>query len=170
MRLASKKRRSGSDPYDLHKFDRPVRWALILDELRREPSVEVIRRLLAAYWTDWEYVCGGRPTILRAFRQARFVTDDHRAKRPRRAITVYRGCSPNGRRGFCWTTSREKAAWFANRARMFDFSDATVYRALVAPKFVLGKFFGRHEFEVIVDPAGLKPDHDRPDRMKPSPP
>jgi hypothetical protein len=72
--------------------------------------------------------------------------------------TVYRGVAGRGRkrrvRGFSWTTSFEKARWFATR---YGLEKPMVYEAQVDEKNVLAYYNRRGEQEFLCDiPRGLK--------------
>ena len=65
-------------------------------------------------------------------------------------LTVYRGVSYNGKPdGLSWTTSYEKALWFASR---FKGKNAKVYKMNITnPDAILAYFSGRNEEEVVID-------------------
>ena len=82
------------------------------------------------------------------FRCAGFLSDDYEAApKPTRPLTVYRGCTPTGRRGMSWTTERWIAEQFADK--WVELGQATtyghVYKARVAPGNVLARIYGPQE-------------------------
>jgi hypothetical protein len=117
------------------------------------------------------------------FRCAGFLSDGE--PRPTRALTVYRGCTPEGRRGMSWGTQRWVAEKFANYWVDQGYSTVRghVYKARVNPgnllamipgektlvpkmKFIDGEIIRqpdelieilvKPEFEIIVDARSLR--------------
>lgn len=68
-------------------------------------------------------------------------------------ITIYRGCIEHNQEGWSWTTDREKARWFANRA--FGADERQVLKGTVRKEDVLGYLMGRGESEIVVRPEDV---------------
>ncbi len=127
---------------------------------KRRLECEQLRAVLLDVWR-----CVERPVAWRSwrsmFRRAGFLSDG--APRPRRPMTLYRGCMPGGHRGFSWTPYRWRAENFANHwfARGQAAVPGRIYEAEIEPcgilAFVSGHDIGRED-EVVVDvPVGLEP-------------
>lgn len=70
-------------------------------------------------------------------------------------ITIYRGIIEKKAiniKGMSWTTKLETARWFAKRFG----KRGVVYSATIEKRYVYAYFFGRNEFETVVDPAKLQ--------------
>ena len=61
-------------------------------------------------------------------------------------VTIYRGCTPEGKNGFCWTLTKSVAEFFANR---FDRSNTVIYKAEVRREDIVTHFLS--EDEIVVD-------------------
>jgi hypothetical protein len=70
---------------------------------------------------------------------------------PTGAATLYRGCLPARVRGMAWTTTVERAEFFAERRG----ASARVYAAHVPPRHILAILHDRGEDEVVVNPRWL---------------
>jgi len=90
------------------------------------------------------------------FRCAGFLSDGE--PRPTRALIVYRGCTPEGRRGMSWATQRWMAEKFANYWVDHGYSTIRghVYRARVAPSNVLAMIRGEKTLvpKIVIEADG----------------
>jgi hypothetical protein len=82
--------------------------------------------------------------------------------RPTKPLTIFRGATSSRRLGMSWTTSRERAEWFAQRyIGETSAINAYIYRTTVHPIWVLCRVDGacqdggRGEGEVVVEPLRL---------------
>jgi hypothetical protein len=164
--------------------DRP---ALLFAFWRRQRlKTQHLRRILLDVWRYTDFPC--RPWCpasawLAMFQKTGFLSDG--TPRPKRT-TLYRGCTPIGRRGMSWSTELWSAEKFADH--WYDRNQAkrpgNVYKARVRPRHILavmpekkvlatklkirpdGSFkqgptefeevARRPEHEVIINPTGLK--------------
>lgn len=115
-------------------------------------------------------------SLVTVFEMAGFISDEDGGEKPTEPLTVYRGAHPSFRDGLAWTTSEERAWFFACnypdtlRTRMWIDHQVSgspapalgnpdegfhVYRATVLPWGVLARFDGRKEEEVVVNPDAL---------------
>jgi len=62
-------------------------------------------------------------------------------------LTLYRGCYSEFARGMSWTSSLERAKWFASRMG----GNGNVYTETFPRECVIGKFDGRNEEEYVLD-------------------
>lgn len=70
-------------------------------------------------------------------------------------VTLYRGCSEEGKYGFSWTSDLSRAQWFANRFGQGD----PVYQIEASPDMVLARFDERRgESEWVLDPEQIGDD------------
>jgi hypothetical protein len=77
-------------------------------------------------------------------------------------LSVWRGCHEAGRYGMSWTSDRATATWFASR---FGDPDLHLYELEVPREAVLGRFNGRNEHEVVIDPEWLMLDDVEPEQI-----
>ncbi|MDE2095761.1 MAG: hypothetical protein KGL39_00770 [Patescibacteria group bacterium] len=70
-------------------------------------------------------------------------------------FVVYRGHQGRNRRGWSWSLSAGKAAWFVRRFAGI-YRDGKVARGLVKKEDVIGFLNGRHEFEIVVPPTKVR--------------
>jgi hypothetical protein len=107
----------------------------------------------------------------RLFRETGFLSDGPTP--PKRPFTVYRGCTPEGRRGFSWTLREFRAEKFGNSwfEQGYSTLPGHVFKLRVRPRDVLAMISGHKsktlpdgstiryggEDEVIVDARYLKP-------------
>ncbi len=68
-------------------------------------------------------------------------------------VTVYRGATPSRRDGMSWTTDLHRAEWFAHRFDGMPGSQETgaLWRLRIPARFVLARFDGRGEDEIVLD-------------------
>lgn len=66
-------------------------------------------------------------------------------------VTVYRGGTRANQRGWSWTTDREMAKFFANRA--VGSTERIISKLVVDKRDVLAYLGGRNESEIVLDPA-----------------
>lgn len=72
-------------------------------------------------------------------------------------ITLYRGALKGEQRGLSWTTSRERAEWFARRGDMTGRGrQMYVWEAQVPRESTLAHFTNRMEDEIVADVRGLR--------------
>ena len=73
-------------------------------------------------------------------------------------LVVYRGCYEENMDGWSWTTDRNRAEFFANRAS----GEGTRYilRSHIPKASVLAHLMGRAESEIVIDPIGIDYDVD----------
>jgi len=69
-------------------------------------------------------------------------------------VTIYRGCTTKGKRGFSWTLSKEKAGWFAKRFETI-WGKGKVYKSKIHKENIYAYVRGREEDEVVVNPDEL---------------
>src|ERR1700678_1315426 len=104
---------------------------------KRRLEREHLRAVLLDVWR-----CGERTAAWRSwrsmFRTAGFLSDGG-APRPRRPMTLYRGCMPGGHRGFSWTPYRWRAEIFANHwfVQGRAATPGRVYKAEIDPRDIL---------------------------------
>jgi hypothetical protein len=118
---------------------------------------------LGEVWTDIEAPWPNRDIFLDLFRNDRpkrermMKKGEHKAfaKLPK-TITVYRGFIGRRGRGLSWTTSREKAIWFAKRFAEVNEGTSQVMTGVVNKSDVLAFFTRRKESEIVVDPAMVR--------------
>lgn len=128
---------------------------LVEVEALRHP-VEGGAPLLLEAWSDLK--AGGANTNewVRLFKATGYLSDG--APAPTEPVTLYRGARNLRWRRMSWTTDPDCAHGFAE---WLDFNDAgLVFRALVPPRAVLGRYDGRGESEVIVNPFLLRLRHE----------
>ena len=72
----------------------------------------------------------------------------------RQLFTLYRGVGGNGKArrvtGFSWTSSLDKAIWFAKRAKLFGLNDPAVFTVTVPRENVLAYCNERDEHEYLL--------------------
>lgn len=71
-------------------------------------------------------------------------------------VEIYRGCSPDRRKGWSWTTQESVARGFASGHRLIDVRNGTVYRAIVRKNEILTVFADREEFEIFIHPSSAR--------------
>jgi hypothetical protein len=109
--------------------------------------VELLRRLLLDVWLYTDFPMAGCPArAWRAmFKLTGYLSDG--VPKPTRRRVLYRGCTPEGRRGMSWTTKRLVAERFADY--WVEWSQAEkpghVYKAVVEPNYVLATIRGKLE-------------------------
>jgi hypothetical protein len=117
---------------------------------------EVLRRVLLDAWRYTDFPTAGCPSrVWRAmFRTAGFLSDG--VAKPTRRRILYRGCTPEGRRGMSWTEARRVAeelcdSWFEKGQAP---KRGHLYKTVADPGHVLALIRGgefRPEFEFIID-------------------
>jgi hypothetical protein len=116
--------------------------------------------LVADAWSSAEHPeTGFEPARIwvELFRTAGYTHDGQPATPPTRRITVYRGCTPDGRLGMAWTSDLTMARRLAHDG-MRGRAVGHVYAFDAAPKALLAYIHetGREESEYVIDPAFLK--------------
>jgi len=115
---------------------------------------------VAEAWSMAEFPCSLlEPDVwVELFEEAGYTTDGQPTQRPRKAVTVYRGCHPERRDGMSWTTDIDRAQWFADRD--LGSGAGVVFEAEISPGFLLAYIHKSHrgEAEYVVDPAALNDD------------
>lgn len=118
----------------------------------------VLAEVIATVWSLAEYPeSAGSELWLLLFGRAGFTIDGTPAQRPAEPMVLYRGAVPEMSRRMSWTTSRQKAQWFAGRFGDL-FGEAFMYTTTAPPESILcipGTEGRPDEAEVIIDPAGL---------------
>jgi hypothetical protein len=108
---------------------------------KRRLECEHLRAALLDVWRS-----GGRPIAWPSwrsmFRAAGFLSDG--APRPRRPMTLYRGCMPGGHLGFSWIPYRWRAENFANHrfVRGLAAAPGRIYKARIMPLDILAIISG----------------------------
>jgi hypothetical protein len=125
----------------------------LLDDLWREKRIDksLLQQVLLDVWryTDHTSVWSAR-WWRSLFRETGFLSDG--AARPSRPLTVYRGCTSPGRRGFSWTVNRARAEWFADHWFKHGYADpGHLYRLGVKPCDVLAIISGRDKVATLLD-------------------
>ncbi|WP_370499757.1 hypothetical protein NWT09_22095 [Mycolicibacterium sp. jd] len=131
--------------------------ALLYDLYPRSIDVAEHPEIVAEVWCMAEFPAQllDADDWVMLFEEAGYTEDGKRARRPRKSVTVYRGCSADRRFGMSWTTDLERARWFADR----DLGQGIggVYQAEIAPGFLLAYIHEDHrqEAEYVIDPTAL---------------
>lgn len=118
-------------------------------------SEEPMRHLDLAQWRELFKISGYRELDDPRVRSGVLATP---ANRPRGPLRLFRGSTPQGKRGMSWTTSQEVAEIFAEAAETLSGRQAGIYTATVDPRRLLGRRVGM-EFgsdEYVVDTRGLQ--------------
>jgi len=134
------------------RHERPYRVEALLRVVDQLPDEEYWP-LVGEVWVDSENIWQNLDKwvgLLSSVRPQRhlMMTEEERAALgalPDR-LTIYRGCTPQNRRGLSWTLDRDKALWFAKRFRQ----DGSVVTQRVFKRQVVAHFTGRGESEVVV--------------------
>jgi hypothetical protein len=115
--------------------------------------------LTAQVWSSAEFPEEqlGRPDWLHLFAMAGYTIDgDDRAvpaQRPAQPTALYRGAPASHRGRMAWTSSLERAWWFARRWP--HLGPASVWTAQVEPWRLLAACNGRNEGEFVINPEDL---------------
>jgi hypothetical protein len=117
-------------------------------------------RVVAGAWSSAEYPerCLEPPDIwAELFRTAGYTHDGQPATPPTEPITVYRGCTPDGREGISWTSDLAVARSFAHD-QLRGRAVGHVYAFDAPPDALLAYIHetGRQESEYVIDNAFLK--------------
>lgn len=118
-------------------------------------SEEPMRHLNLAQWRELFKISGYRELDDTRVRSGVLATP---ANRPPKPLRLYRGATPQGKRGMSWTTAQEVAEIFAEAAETLTSRQAGIYTATVDPRRLLGRRVGM-EFgsdEYVVDTRGLQ--------------
>jgi hypothetical protein len=121
-------------------------------------SVDILRALICDVWSgaEWPLAVLCADDWREMWHEVGFVSDTSKPA-PTQPLIVYRGATPDGARGWSWTTDVRKARWFAGREVLFQ-RDGHTYITIVDPRAVHALIDGgRGEAEVVVDPALLGP-------------
>ena len=148
--------------------ERPFRLEAFM-EISHRLTYRQYWKLLAEVWTDCEFP-NVNLGVWRTLWTRKISADDNYPgnRLPRKDEVVFcalwtkahlhghvelwrGGRSPKAMRGLSWTTSREKAAWFARRDFGSDSGRPYLWRAKVPPQRLLAYLSARREHEVIVD-------------------
>jgi len=84
------------------------------------------------------------------FESAGYCVDGKPARRPRKALRLFRGATEDARWGWSWTDDREVAETFAHR-QLRGRPLGQVWTALVEPSRLLARVTYRDESEYVVD-------------------
>jgi hypothetical protein len=118
---------------------------------------EDLRAVLLDVWRYTDHTAAWPSRTWRSiFRTTGFLSDG--ASRPKRPITLYRGCTPKGRRGFSWTPYRWRAEKFANYwvEQGYASTFGHVYKAKVRPRDVLAIISGHNKSTTLSDGRAVK--------------
>jgi hypothetical protein len=125
---------------------------------------ETVWSLIGSVWVDSENIHQNFDTwcdiwmINVDLRPDYVMDDDERAAFAAlpEMIDIFRGVShKDALEGLSWTTSREKAEWFAHRASRIQGGRPILASAKVHKTDVLAHFLGRNELEIVVMPEDL---------------
>ena len=136
-------------------YERPYRISF-LDLWQSEFTSEDFKDQLSMVWSDAEMPSQfSQQKLIGMFKRAGYLTDEEDSRfRPTGDIPVFRGVQKEEfSRGMSWTTSPQKARWFALRWNIVG--TGYVYAATAPPESQLAFFSGRGEQEVVVDPQHL---------------
>lgn len=141
--------------------ERPYRVAALM-EIRKDLRGREYWELLSAVWTDSENIWQNMrdwKTLLTSRKPGRqYMMDwgERRALENKPAVfPVWRGFNTGGtKRGWSWTTSKDKAEWFARRLLQDD-ERPVLAEARVPKSRVIAYLTGRNEKEIVVDPRFL---------------
>lgn len=133
--------------------ERPYRLQAFCD-IERELTDEVYWDLLSDVWTDSENIWQNKIIwgyLLTSNRSKRefFMNEDERAEFEKlpQTLTIYRGYQPRKNKlGYSYTTSKEKATWFANRFH----KDGEVHTLKVDKSRVFAFLTRRNESEILI--------------------
>ena len=147
------------DPADL---DRALSWMHRPDRVRGLveagplPPPGLLAHLLRGWWEDAASpAVHGVGRLVALFRRAGSVADADDLPPPAEPLAVFRGEGAGGAGfGVSWTTEAAAAAWFARRVAFRG--PGTLWAAEAPPAAVLGRFAGRGEATVVVDPWRLR--------------
>ncbi|MFE4651552.1 hypothetical protein [Streptomyces sp. NPDC056707] len=89
------------------------------------------------------------------FDTAGYTIDGEPSRRPRKPITLWRGCRPRWRTCWSWTADKSSADWFACEEARMEKRDGLVYQVTAPPQALLARNTHRGESEYILDPTGL---------------
>jgi len=115
--------------------------------------------VVAEAWSDPEYPERSvEPDLwVKFFRTAGYTYDGQRATPPTEPITVYRGCTPDGRKGMAWTSDIEIARRFAHgQLRGRPLGHVYVFEAPPEAMLAFIHENGREESEYVIDNAYLR--------------
>jgi hypothetical protein len=90
------------------------------------------------------------------FRRVGFVSDGPTAQPPAVDLAVFRGAPRGWEVGMSWTTSEKTANGFAKRFTDYGPEPGLVWQAIAERDSVLALIYQRDEYEVVVDPIGLR--------------
>jgi hypothetical protein len=137
---------------------------ILVAHARGRLTASGLAALLGDWWDSSEGAGSGAGVrvwvdLFRIVRDAGlFVTDTPGVVAPEvgTIVTIYRGAVPWRARGMSWTLDQERAIWFARRSRLMTRGQGSLFSALIPAEHVLGRFDGRQEQEVVVDPRRLR--------------
>jgi hypothetical protein len=117
-------------------------------------SADTLRRVLLDMWRNADFPVGpGCPAKAwrEMFKAAGFLSDT--ITKPTRQRVLYRGCTPEGRRGMSWTTERWVAEKFADY--WFERGQAQkpghVYKTVAGPRDVLAAIYGKEKVQLTLN-------------------
>jgi hypothetical protein len=93
---------------------------------------------------------------LARFRRAGFLSDLADQAPVTSNLKVFRGAPEGSERGLSWTTSASVARAFADRSTVYGARPGLVWQAVAEREAILALIYQRDEFEVVVDPVGLR--------------
>lgn len=141
------------------QHDKPERVKALYGA-RNAVSVGDLAIIFGEVWTNSENLFQAHEELeeiihfLRESNAAHLMMDSQergrlRMIRQKPTATLYRGCGEHNVHGFSWTTSKEKAIWFANRSALDG--QPVLAKARFLSTDLVAYFRGRSEKEVVVD-------------------
>lgn len=141
------------------QHDKPER-VKALYRARNAVPVDDLAILFGEVWTNSENLFQSHEELeeiihfLRESNAAHLMMDSQergrlRMIRQKPTTVLYRGCGEHNVHGFSWTTSKEMAAWFANRSALDG--QPVLAKARFQSADLVAYFRGRSEKEVVVD-------------------
>jgi hypothetical protein len=122
-------------------------------------SQDEAKAVLLEHWPRCNIHRDHRDELVRVFERAGYVSDTGRIFEG--PVVAYRGnLGEDPRLGISWTLSKAKARWFALRSLQSGYgrpdrieATASVWRATLDGRDLLGYFFRLHELEIVVNPS-----------------
>lgn len=150
----------------MHKRNMPR--FMVLTSLAECWTPEAEADMVHSMWTVIEWPGQDAPHHWRRlFERAGFHCDEHEdggecdlhpdGQPGTEPVEVFRGSFASHKRNLSWTTSRERAEWFAGRGDMAGKGrKMRVYRTVVPADRIYAHHTGRGEDEIVADVRGLK--------------
>ncbi|WP_329064920.1 hypothetical protein [Amycolatopsis sp. NBC_01480] len=126
-------------------------WADLLD------TPEVCALVADHAWSAPDFPENHDTPWCELFSSAGFARDGVITDPPAEPMTLFRGCTSEGRFGMAWTGTRSVAEKFASGELLGRPDKGLVYTAVVEPWRILAHLNGRNEDEFVIDTDGLEP-------------